>query len=244
MRRRGRRRRRIASPILAGIAAIGLLGAGAVSLARVPIVTVETHGIFQHVPQEEVTARVRRYTAWGWVRFPVDRLRSELEQINWVASAKVRRSWPLALNVEIAERRPVARIGENTLLDENGGRFDPGEPINRSLPLLSGPEGSEAELLRRYRQFSVQLGARSRALNELSLDPRGAWRLILRDGTELRLGAEAPAARLERAMLALDQLDTNAEAEIEYVDLRYPNGFAVAFRAAHSASHRQGGETP
>lgn len=244
MRRARRRRRRIASPILSGIAVTGLIGAAAMSLARVPIVTVETHGVFQRVSQEEVRGRVNRYAAWGWVRLPVERMRTELEQIDWVADAEIRRLWPLKLSVAITERRPVARLGEHALLDENGERFDPGGPINRSLPLLSGPAGSESELLDRYREFSARLGTRSRALNELSLDPRGAWKLVLRDGTEIRLGADALAQRLERAVLALDRLADGAGTEIDYVDLRYPNGFAVAFRTPNSTSRRQGGESP
>lgn len=244
MRRAKRRRRRIASPILTGVVLTGLAGAAAISLARVPIVKVETHGVFQRVSQDEVMGRVNHYAAWGWVRLPVERMRTELERIDWVADAEIRRLWPLKLSVEITERRPVARLGERTLLDDTGEPFDPGGPINRSLPLLSGPAGSEAELLDRYRQFSARLGARSRALNELSLDPRGAWRLVLRDGTEIRLGADALAQRLERAVLALDRLAEDAGAEIDYLDLRYPNGFAVAFRTPGATSRRQGGESP
>ena len=244
MRRARRRRRRIASPILAGIGVIGLLGGAVIGLARVPIVAVQTHGIFQQVSQEEILTRVNRYTAWGWVRLPVDRMRRELEQVEWVASAEIRRSWPLALSVEITERRPVARLGEHALLDETGERFIPGEPVNRSLPLLRGPAGSEAQLLESYRAFSARLGSRSLALDRLSLDPRGAWRLVLRNGPELRLGAESLDLRLERALLALDQLAEGNAAEIDYVDLRYPNGLAVAFRAPDAASRKQGGESP
>ena len=244
MRRTRRRRRRIASPILAGIAAIGLLGAAAMSLARVPILKVETHGTFQHVSEDAVKARIQHYTAWGWLRLPVDRMRAELEQINWVAKAEVRRLWPLKLSVEITERRPVARLGENALLDDTGRKFDPDGPINRTLPLLRGPAGSEARLLERYREFSSRLGTRSLALERLSLDPRGAWSLVLRDGPELRLGAESLDLRLERALLALDRLAGGDGAEIDYVDLRYPNGFAVAFRAPNATLRKREGELP
>lgn len=244
MRRASRRRRRIASPVLTGVAVIGLIGVAAASLARVPIIRVDTHGSFQRVSQKEVIARVQHYAAWGWLRLPVEEMRRELERIDWVAHAEIRRSWPLALSVEITERRPVARLAEHALLDESGERFDPAGPINRSLPLLRGPVGSEAELLDRYREFSARLGSRSRALNEVSLDPRGAWRLVLRDGTEIRLGAEAPSLRLERAMLALDRLAGGTGAEIDYLDLRYPNGFAVAFRSPDSNSRSHGGESP
>lgn len=184
------------------------------------------------------------FTSWGWLRLPAERLGRRLEELNWVASARVRREWPLDVSIVITERRPIARWGPDALLDESGEAFDPGGPINRTLPLLQGPEGTEKEMLDRYRAFSARLGARSLALAELRLDPRGAWRLDLRDGPQLRLGADSIDLRLERALLALDELAGERGTEIAYLDLRYPNGFAVSWRNLNTIARKQGGRSP
>ena len=244
MRRTRKRRRRIASPILAGLLLCTVAALSLPGLNRLPIRTVEIHGELHHVTKEELQALIKPFTSWGWLRLPATRLQHRLEELNWVASAQVRRQWPLAVSIVIAERRPIARWGRDALLDESGEAFDPGGPINRTLPLLLGSEGTEKVMLNRYRAFSVRLGARSRALDELRLDPRGAWHVYLRDGPRLRLGADSIDLRLERALVALDELGGEQGAEIAYLDLRYPNGFAVAWRNANTAARRQGGRSP
>ncbi len=244
MRRVRRRRRRIASPVLAGLVLLGAAAAAVPGLDRVPVREVKILGTLQHVPTEDIESIVNQYSAWGWVRLPVDRLRAQLEQMNWVASASVRREWPLNLSIEIVEHRPVARWGDDALLDETAEVFDPGEPINRALPLFRGPEGSEKKMLDRYREFSARLGTRSLVVEELSLDARGAWIVTVRDGPQLKLGAESIERRLERALLALDRLAGRQGAEMAYVDLRYPNGFSVARRSPNMTSRKRGGESP
>lgn len=239
--RRRRRRRRIASPILATILLTAAGAAAMPGLTRVPIREVKIHGAFQRVEKQDIQALVTPYLSWGWVRLPADRLRGQLESLRWVASADVRREWPLNLSIEIAERRPVARWGDAALLDQSAAIFDPGDSINRTLPMLRGPEGAQKRVLARYREFSRQLGDKSLALDALSLNARGGWTLRLREGPQLRLGAESIERRFERALLALDKLPQAAGREMAYVDLRYPNGFAVAWKpAGANQRHREG----
>ena len=244
MRRTRKRRRRIASPILAGLILCTAAAFSVPGLNRVPVRTVQIHGEIHHLTQEELEELVVPFTSWGWLRLPAERLSRRLEELNWVASARVRREWPLDVSIVITERRPVARWGRKALLDESGEPFDPGGPINRTLPLLQGPEGTERKMLDRYRAFSARLGAHSLALDELRLDSRGAWRLDLRDGPQVRLGADSIDLRLERALMALDELAGEPGTEIAYLDLRYPNGFAVAWRNLDTTARRQGGSSP
>ena len=244
MRSTRKRRRRIASPILAGLLLCSAAAFSLPALNKVPIRAVQIHGEIHHYSREELEALVMPFTSWGWLRLPADRLRQQLEELNWIASAEVRREWPLDLSIVITERRHVARWGPDALLDESGEAFDPGGPINRSLPLLRGPEGTEKEMLERYRAFSARLGESSLAVDELSLDARGAWRIDLRGGPQLRLGAESVDFRLRRALQALNELGAEAGAEIDYMDLRYPNGFAVAWRKPNTPERKRGGESP
>ena len=241
-RRRGRRR--IASPILATCLLCAAAAAAMPGLTRVPVREVRIHGAFERVAKEDIQTLVTPHLGWGWVRLPADRLRGQLESLRWVASAEVRREWPLNLSIEIAEHRPAARWGEEALLNESAAIFDPGEAINRTLPILRGPGGTEEQVLKRYRDFSRRLGGMSLAVEGLSLDARGAWTLELRNGPLLRLGAESVDRRFERALLALQNLPRDTRQEMAHVDLRYPNGFAVAWRPSGTHERRQGGNSP
>lgn len=244
MRRTRRNRRRIASPIVAGLLVCAAAAFSVPELDRVPIRTVQIHGELHHLTQEELQALVMPFTSWGWLRLPVERLRGTLEDLDWVASAEVRRAWPLDLSIVISERKAVARWVGGALLDESGNAFDPGVELNRTLPLLAGPDGSEQEMLEKYRAFSARLDARSLALEKLSLDARGDWRLDLRNGPQLRLGADFIDLRLKRALRALNQLTGEPGMEIAYMDLRYPNGFAVAWRKLNPAAAAHGERSP
>ena len=243
-RRRRRGRGRIASPILATCLLCAAAAAALPGLTRVPVREVRIHGAFERVAKEDIQALVTPHLGWGWVRLPADRLRGQLEALRWVAAAEVRREWPLNLSIEIAERRPAARWGEEGLLDQSAAIFDPGDAINRTLPVLRGPDGTQAQVLKRYRDFSRRLGDMSLALDALSLDARGGWTLQLRNGPLLRLGAEYVDRRFERALLALDNLPRKTGQEMAHVDLRYPNGFAVAWRPSGTHQPRQGGDSP
>ncbi len=239
-----RKRRRIASPILATLFLVAAGVAAIPGLSLVPIREVKIHGAFERVSKEDIEALIVPYTSWGWLRLPAGRLREQLESLRWVASAEVRREWPLNLSVEIAERRPVARWGHSAMLDHAAAIFEPGDSIDRTLPMLRGPDGAQAQVLARYSEFSRRLGGKSLALEGLSLDARGGWTLQLRNGPTVRLGAESVDRKFERALKALEMLLQGGRHEVAYVDMRYPNGFAVASRPQGIAQHNSGGISP
>jgi cell division protein FtsQ len=64
----------------------------------------------------------------------------------------------------------------------------------------------------------------------LGVDERGAWRLVLRGGQEIRLGRRDIDERLYRFFHVVTPALTAVLPRVEYVDLRYTNGFAVGWR--------------
>ncbi|TMH53362.1 MAG: cell division protein FtsQ [Betaproteobacteria bacterium] len=114
------------------------------------------------------------------------------------------------------------------------------------LPQFVGPDGSSAEIAQRYREFGVALEPRSLAIAELRLSPRGSWQLRTTGGAALaiELGRSAPGDRLSRfvhyharTVGALNHGGTR----VDYVDLRYRNGFAVRVPGFTERSPRKAG---
>jgi cell division protein FtsQ len=62
---------------------------------------------------------------------------------------------------------------------------------------------------------------------QISLSPRLAWRVRLKSGTELELGREQVEERVARFVAAYPQSVGAMKRPVNYVDLRYRNGFAV-----------------
>ena len=64
------------------------------------------------------------------------------------------------------------------------------------------------------------------------MDERGAWSLVLGGGQEIRLGRRDVDERLERFFDVVAPALAAEMPRVQYVDLRYTNGFAVGWRPA------------
>jgi cell division protein FtsQ len=163
-------------------------------------------------------------------------VRARLEQVTWVRRVDLRRVWPDRIEVKLEEHVAFARWGGTGLVNTFGEPFsapmDDGSAAK--LPLFAGPAGTEGELARRYRRFAGLLAPLGEIPARVVLTPRYAWQLRLADGLNLELGrdrAEPVEQRLARFVAAypesLGRLPRRAVADPRFVDLRYPNGFAL-----------------
>src|SRR5690606_27431559 len=137
----------------------------------------------------------------------------------------------------VTEQVPVARWGEKGLLNVRGEVFvHDSRHVPEELPQLSGPVGQQAVMTERYLAAAPRLTAAGMRLTSLTLDERGAWELLLDNGVKLRLGREHIDERFDRFLNAGARIVASRATEIEYVDLRYANGFAVGWRTAGGAT--------
>jgi cell division protein FtsQ len=156
--------------------------------------------------------------------------RASLQKVAWVKSVALRRRWPDRLEVSVVEHEPLARWNDSGLVDIEGEAFS--ADFDGDLPQFNGPEGTSAQLAARFRDFGAALSSRALAISELQLSPRGAWRIKTTGSAPLtiELGRSAPGERLTRFVAyharTLGAL-ARAGTRVEYVDLRYRNGFAV-----------------
>jgi cell division protein FtsQ len=72
-------------------------------------------------------------------------------------------------------------------------------------------------------------------ITQISLDGRGAWSMRLDNGTHVQLGRDSTVERLQRLLASWERLMQEREAPPADVDLRYTNGFAVAWPPAAGA---------
>jgi cell division protein FtsQ len=104
------------------------------------------------------------------------------------------------------------------------------------LPSLAGPTGTERDVARRYLAVRGKLAEADLSLERLELDERGSWRLVLGGGQEIRLGRRDIDERLYRFFDVVAPALTAELQSVQYVDLRYTNGFAVGWREGPPAS--------
>jgi len=208
--------------------------------ALFPVRTVRFAGDLARVGEPALRQAVAPWLDSGVLGVDLPRLRAAVEALPWVARASVRRVWPAAVVIHIDEQRPVAAWGDTELLSAGGERFRPAERP-AGLPRLVGPDGSHAQVLERYRSLQRALAGADLELAALSLDARRAWQARLAGGAVLELGRQDIEARVERFAAAWPRLVAGRGGHTpESADLRYPNGFAVRWRAAADSGEEAG----
>ena len=218
--------------LLTALALLAFLFAGVQLLLRSPLFPlreVTVTGDLSHTPRAAVESATQGRIGGNFFAADLAQVRAGFEELPWVRRVDVRRMWPDRLEVKIEEHRALARWGDAGLVNTFGERF-PGETDAR-LPAFAGPAGSEAEVTRRYRAFAAILAPLAFDLERVVLTPRYAWQLRLVNGLALELGRDASEAgvetRLARFVAAYPETLGKLGRRHEYVDLRYPNGFAL-----------------
>ena len=194
-----------------------------------PLRELQLRGELAHTTGAEVEQAVRGRIEGNFFAVDLAQPRAALEQLPWVRRVQVRRVWPDRLEVTLEEHVALARWGDTGLVNVQGERFAGKSDV--ALPLLAGPAGSEGEVARRFLRFAQLLAPLGAPLEALILSPRRAWQARLGGGLTIELGRDAPNdsvdGRLERFVAVHPQTLARMQRKHEYVDLRYPNGFAL-----------------
>ena len=215
---------------------IALLAATAVFAAyeteRRAIVSIRVAGDLRYTPRAELEKAVAERATSSLYQVDVASVRGAAVEQAWVKHASVRRVWPDSLHIAVIEREPVARWRDDGLIEADASVFYPPSLANfERLPMLAGPDGTEQLVLDRYRQVSQLLATVSRRVIEVSVDERHAWRVRLDNDIELLLGQNGDDEALKRLVRVFHAVLEAEPNQLERVDLRYTNGFAVLWKA-------------
>jgi cell division protein FtsQ len=219
---------RMTSNLLFAVAA-GLMLYGAVHyvihLPILPLRDIQVTGDVAHVTHEQVEAVVTRELSGNFFTVDLMQARAAFEKLPWVRKVNVRRQWPDRLEFAVEEHRPLARWGSTALVSAQGEVFE--AAINTTLPVLQGPEGSAPEVVSRFQAFELALVPVGKHIVQMTLSARRAWVMKLDDGMVLELGRDNLDARLAGFVGAYERTVARLPRPSNYIDLRYPNGFAV-----------------
>lgn len=231
-----------AAGTLFGLFVLALLGGGVWWLAQRPMFTLAEIRIegAQGKELRRVSASTIRSTAVPRIKgnfFTADitTVRAAFEAVPWVRHAAVRREWPNRLVVTLEEHVPLGTWGQDgRLLSVQGEVFVANlaeAEEDGDLPEFSGPNGTEKEVLARYRELQGWFAPVNLAPGAVQLSSRYAWTVTLNNGMTVELGREQNSATLKervgRLVAVYPQLVARLQDRIENVDMRYPNGMAL-----------------
>ena len=217
---------------------LGVLGGGAyygaqyvLPYADRPIAKVSVEGDLSYISQRAVQQRISPYLAASFFTIDLAGMRGQLEQMPWIAHAEVRRVWPDQVVIRLDEQLPIARWGDEALLNNQGQAFTPKELANyEHLPRLHGPQRAQQQVMQQYQLLSQLLRPLGFSIARLEMSDRGGWALTTAQGVEIQIGRDHVVDKIRRFVSIYDKALKDQISNIARIDLRYPNGLAVAWR--------------
>jgi cell division protein FtsQ len=195
-----------------------------------PIRSIEVNGPFQRVTALQIEEAISEELEDGFVSADLSTIQQRIIELPWIDQASVARRWPSRIRISVTEQVPAAIWGDSGLLNVRGELFvDSVRHVPAELPRLSGPADRSADVARRYLAVRDRLIPVGLDLRRVHLDPRGAWEMTLQNGVEVRLGRREIEDRTDLFLDIVADIITSRSAEIDYVDMRYSNGFTIGW---------------
>ncbi len=250
---------RMVSSTLFGISlALALYGAlhYALHLPVFPLRAVQLSAAPHQVNTAQIEAVVRNEVHGNFFTVDLESTRHAFEKLPWVRKVSVRRHFPWRLEVNLEEHVALAHWNSAGLVNTHGEVF--AAETGQALPRFIGQPDTAAEVTRMYMAFGEQLAPLKQGIVQISLSPRHSWQLRLNSGMVLELGREQSLQRLARfvtvypySLAPMQQgyalfnagktpHENGRQRQVNYVDLRYQNGFAAYLPDYTAEKKKQG----
>jgi cell division protein FtsQ len=216
---------------LLALPVVGVLN-GSFASERWPLRRLDLKAEQVRVDPAQVQMVVARHAGAGFFALSLAELRAELAALPWVESVQVRKRWPDTVSVNLLEYQPYAVWSNESLVSRSGRLFQvPGIDAITGLPRLSGPDHEVVQVVNFHARAVRELAPVGLTVLATALSDRGSWTLELDGGATIVLGRELAGERLERFAASIDPLlRSRQDAVLSHADLRYPNGFALAWQ--------------
>ncbi|MBR9906891.1 MAG: FtsQ-type POTRA domain-containing protein [Gammaproteobacteria bacterium] len=202
---------------------------------EVPLKRLVVQGELHYLDRTEVREALAGKPLGSFFSADVDAIRERLEAHPWIAQASVRKEWPDILRVFVVEQQPLGHWNEqqrpNALVTREGTVFEVDKTeIDVLLPKLFGPEHAVKETVEQYQQVRELLELNGHTVVALTLTERFAVDVELMSGIKLHIGREGLLERVQRFIDLFPTIIRHKTQPIDYVDLRYDTGVAVAWK--------------
>lgn len=211
---------------------------------RFPVTHVDVLGTLDYTDRESLRDNVMSYTQRGFYALDIDRIRTAVEAMPWVATAHVRRMWPGRVMIDVEEHEPAARWNDGSLISKRLELFQPPQLHSDSpryaewqvyfadLPLLRGASGRHLSVLESYRHYERVFTPLAVQIDALVEDERRSQTIELSNQVQVRLGVDSHELRLQRFIDIYERLVTPLAGQAAHFDMRYSNGFALSGASA------------
>ena len=190
----------------------------------------------QNLSAAQHTAQQRAVEPMGGVRFfsaDLRQIHDKISQLSWVESASVYRDWQKGVVVSVTPRKAVANFGSDRLVDANGVVYQPADGaqlMDARLVNLHGRDTEAMQIMQKLKRINTWYAPLGVHVQDLILTPRQTWIVRFDNGMRIIVDHENTEQKLYNLALQLQSSLASDFPKIDSVDLRYKNGFAIAWR--------------
>ena len=193
--------------------------------ANLPIKKIVIAGEFKHIDKEQVDLISNQYIKSNFFKINLNKIRKAFKKLPWVREVSIKRKWPDELKVVIEEHKAIARWGKIGLVNSEGEIFHAAS--EDKLPMFIGPVEFVGEMTKKYMKINKILEEELMQVSIIALSKRLSWEISTNNRMKIILGKKDIINKLQifidNYQFALSELKST----IEYVDLRYRDGFSV-----------------
>ena len=197
----------------------------------IPIRYVQVEGAFQYIDKDDIKMKINPLVQEGYFSVDIQARFQSVMSLPWTEKVQVERIWPDRVKLRIYEQKPVVRWQAHSLLNVHGDIF---RPVNidkfESLAVLYAPIDQRKQWLDVMDGLSVNLMDQGLHLTKFRVTERQSWLLGMDNGMSIQLGRFQPLQKFTQLMKAFVVSGSDLVSKIAYVDMRYPNGYAVRWR--------------
>lgn len=196
-----------------------------------PILDVKVQGSYAHIPQQQIKSALLPYMQQGFFLVDLKQMQKALLDLTWVKQVNLSREWPSTLRISIQEYQPIARVNRNQFVTRDLEFFQPEMSSTlEKLPQVAAPQTSIRETVENFKKIQQRLLPLHVHVIKLQAQASLELMLTLDNGLIVQLGAAPHIYKRLNVFIALyQQLFMNGNHLPRSVDLRYPNGVAIAW---------------
>tara|TARA_B110000196_G_C21110040_1_gene647264 strand:+ start:191 stop:928 length:738 start_codon:yes stop_codon:yes gene_type:complete len=203
--------------------------------ADLPIKEIVIVNSYEHIDKEQINLIANRYLQSNYFKVDLNKIRFAFKKLPWVRDVSLRRKWPDKIVVSIEEHQVIARWNRVGLVNKEGEIFHAASEEN--LPLFIGSESHVKEITLKYKEIKKILEKEMMYVSIISLSERLSWEITTTDRLKINLGKDDILQKIIQFTDNFKYVISELKSTIEYVDLRYRDGFSV--RKTNSKSNKK-----
>lgn len=165
-------------------------------------------------------------------------LQDAVLQMPWVEDVSIQRDWNRGIVISALPRQPVAKFGSERLIDANGQAYIPADSHSLYQPdfaNLQGDSSQSALIMQMTQQVNTWFAPIDIKVQDVFLSPRMTWLFRFDNGLRIIVDNENTYQKLYGVSQLLDNQLANRRDQIQSLDLRYKNGFAITWKSDNVA---------